>query len=608
MDTDAWGVVDSYIDTTGQWHTTNDESRHALHRAMGLGEGQTPPTDDPVRVIRQGNSTDMQRKGRLFLENGDEWHVEYWIPHDVPLGYHTFRPEGSDQSVRVIVAPNECRLPERLWGWSAQLYSMRSEQSWGFGDLADLGRLVDWAASLGATSMLINPIAAVAPVQWQQPSPYSPASRRFRNPLYLRVEDVPGASAIAAELAPLVQAGRALNSRELLDRDAVMRLKNQALEKIFARRGDQPGFAKYRQEFGRSLDEWGAYCVLAEKHGGDWRRWPEEFRRPDQVRLEDWSADDRSRAEYHMWLQWLLDEQLAAASKRMPIIHDLPIGFDPGGCDAWVWQDTLARDVSVGSPPDMYNTDGQNWGLPPFVPYRLRAAGYEPLIQTFRAALRHAGGLRIDHVMGLMRLFWIPYGMHGSQGAYVRYRTDETLAILALESQRAGAFVVGEDLGTVEPGTRELLQSQNILSYRLLWWEPQPTREYPYRAMVAASTHDLPTLAGVWTGEDLAAQQRAGIKVHVEGMHELRRRLEQLSGLSGDAPVDQVIERTYANLAQAPSLILKATLEDAIGTSMRVNIPGTVNEWPNWCMPFPGGIEALERSELARRIANVMKR
>jgi 4-alpha-glucanotransferase len=254
----------------------------------------------------------------------------------------------------------------------------------------------------------------------------------------------------------------------------------------------------------------------------------------------------------------------------------------------------------------MYNTQGQDWGLPPFIPHKLRECGYQPVVKTLRAVLRHAGALRIDHVMGLFRLFWIPHGMGPRHGAFVRYKADELLAIVALESHRAGAFVVGEDLGTVEMGVREQLAERNVLSYRLLWFETTPPREYPQLAMVAVTTHDLPTIAGLWSGEDLAAQERIGLKPSAAAMQQIKDRLAQGGGLPGDTPTEKVIERAYMLLAESPSLIVAATLEDALAVPERTNMPGTVEQWPNWSIPLPGGLEALEASPLAARIAAVL--
>ncbi len=296
-----------------------------------------------------------------------------------------------------------------------------------------------------------------------------------------------------------------------------------------------------------------------------------------------------------------------ARAAVLPLMHDLPIGFHPGGADAWIWQDLLAKDCTVGAPPDAFNPQGQNWHLPAFVPWKLRAAGYEPFIQTIRAAMRHAAGLRIDHVMGLFRLYWIPQGCSPAEGTYVRYPADDLLGIVALESRRAGAVVVGEDLGTVEPGVRPRLAARNILSVRLLWFEPQPPAEYPYLAMAMSTTHDLPTLAGLWTGRDLAAQQSPDLPANEE-WQKLRRHYGHLVGLPAEAAVECVIEATYRLLAHAPSAILLATLEDALAVTERPNMPGTTSQWPNWRLALPGGLEALETAELPRRIAKALRR
>jgi 4-alpha-glucanotransferase len=284
----------------------------------------------------------------------------------------------------------------------------------------------------------------------------------------------------------------------------------------------------------------------------------------------------------------------------------LPIGFDPGGADAWSWQSLLATRCTMGAPPDVFNTAGQDWQLPPFVPHKLREAGYEPFIQTIRAALRHAGGLRIDHVMGLFRLYWIPEGFGPQRGGYVRYRADEALAIVALESHRAGAFVVGEDLGTVEPEVRQRLAEHQVLSFRLLWFEKQPAERFPRLAMAAATTHDLPTVAGLWTGRDMEEQRAQG---HSDAaLVELRAHLAQLIDKPDTTLPADAIEATYRLLGRAPSLVLVATLEDALGVTLRPNVPGTTTERPNWSLGLPGGLEALERSPLPRRIAGALTR
>jgi 4-alpha-glucanotransferase len=284
-------------------------------------------------------------------------------------------------------------------------------------------------------------------------------------------------------------------------------------------------------------------------------------------------------------------------------MQDLPIGVDPDGADAWAWQDALATGASIGAPPDRFVTRGQDWGLPPFVPHRLRALDYGPFIETIRAALRHARGLRIDHVMGLFRLFWVPHGLPPAEGGYVRYPADDLLAIVALESQRAGATIVGEDLGTVEAGVRERLTATGILSYRVAWFEEQPPARYPALSMAAVTTHDLPTIGGLWTGADLAELQALGRAPDEAALEETRGRLAALSGAADGAAVADVIEAAHARLAEAPSLLVTATLEDALAVPERPNVPGTSRERPNWSLALPLPLEALETAPLARRIA-----
>jgi 4-alpha-glucanotransferase len=280
--------------------------------------------------------------------------------------------------------------------------------------------------------------------------------------------------------------------------------------------------------------------------------------------VQRFAAIHAERIDFHAWLQWLVEEQLARAAGALPLVQDLPVGFDPAGADAWMWQHALAPGMSVGAPPDQFNPRGQDWGVPPFSPVKLRAAAYQPFVQTIRATLRHAAGIRIDHVLGLFRLFWIPQGGSPADGAYVRYPTDDLLAVLALECHRAGAFAVGEDLGTVGEGVRERLAEHRLLSSRLLWFEDVPPAQYPDLAMAAVSTHDLPTIAGVWTGRDFDMQRALGCDPDPKSHEALRARLRKLARAVEGAPVEDVIERTYRVLAGAPSapLALPSPLEE----------------------------------------------
>jgi len=343
--------------------------------------------------------------------------------------------------------------------------------------------------------------------------------------------------------------------------------------------------------------------VLVERFGADWSQWDVAFRSPDAPCIERFAAENSRRVEYFEWLQWLLDVQLSAAGNSLPIVQDMPIGISPRGADAWTWQGVLAEGVTVGAPPDLYNTQGQNWGLPPWTPRRLQAAQYEPFVQTIRALLRHAGGLRIDHVMGLFRLFWIPAGMSAIDGTYVEYPAADLLNIVALESHRARAFVVGEDLGTVGKNVRQMLAAARILSNRLLWFEEHAASDFPKLALAAVTTHDLPTVAGLWTGSDLATQESLGLRPDAAATAAIRNRLSAMIGLDERAATTDVVRATYEVLSRAPSALVTATLEDASAVERRPNMPATTYQWPNWCIPLPTPLESLFESPLAQSIA-----
>jgi 4-alpha-glucanotransferase len=607
---DTWGIVGGFEDARHAWRRTSGTTRAALLAAMGVEPGAAPPGPPPVRVVRMGQRVPLAGPAELVLEDGTQLRVDRRLPRDLPLGYHELRPLDGGAPVRLIASPGRCHLPPDLgaWGWAVQLYAARSRASWGIGDLGDLRRLAHWSRrELGAGLLMVNPLHAVAPITPVEPSPYSPTTRRFRNPLYLRVEEVPGAAEAGAGIDRLAAAGRALDQSRRIDRDAVLRLKLEALGLLWPRFRGDTAFDRYCAEQGAGLAAFATFCALAERHGPDWRRWPAKYRRPEAPAVARFRGEEADRLRFHQWLQWLLDVQLARASAEIPTMQDLPIGIFAGGADAWVWQDVLAADVTVGAPPDVFNTRGQDWGLPPFVPHRLAAAGYDPFVQTIRATLRHAGGLRVDHVMGLFRLYWIPSGMSPAEGAYVRYPAEDLLAILALESHRAGAVVVGEDLGTVEPGMRERLRACRVLSCRLLWFESGRPSGFPRLALSAVTTHDLPTVAGLWTGADLRDQQAIGLQPNEAGVQAIRRRLRRATGLPDGAAVEQVVERTYRLLGEAPSMLVTATLEDACAVPERPNMPGTVTEWPNWSLALPLPLEELEARPLPAALGAALK-
>jgi 4-alpha-glucanotransferase len=604
----AWGIDEGYWDAAGDWRRVPRETIDAVATAMGAAEGaDRPPEGPPMWFVRPGGGEPLASPADLRLEDGAVLEGVTALPVDLPLGYHDLQPLDGGPTTRIVASPGRCHLPAdlRAWGWAVQLYATRSRQSWGIGDLADLRRLSGWAVAGGAGVLALNPLHAGGPALPQQPSPYYPSTRRYRNPLYLRIEEVPGATAADVDLAALAAEGRSLLDERLIDRDRVWRLKRAALERCFAVAPGGEAFHAYEAAEGAALQQYATWCAIADEHGNGWQSWPEELRHPLSPGVARFAADHGDAVRFHAWLQWLVDEQLGRAA-RLPFIADLAVGFDAGGADGWAFQESLALDMRVGAPPDAFNTQGQDWGLPPFVPWKLRAERYDPLVQTLRSSLRHAGGLRVDHVMGLFRLFWIPLGSSPTEGGYVRYRADELLDIVALESHRAGAFVVGEDLGTVEDDARDALTDREVLSYRLLWFEPGEPETWPEQALAAVTTHDLPTVAGRWTGADLDAQQRIGTEPNVEGEQEIRRRLRDLAGVSDDADVATVTTAAYEALARAPSRVRVATLDDALGIEERPNMPGTVDEWPNWSIALPLPIEEIEGHEGVAAVARAL--
>ena len=592
MGADLWGVSDGYVDSGNVWHETAPDVRNRVRASLGADDGN--PLDDAVRVVRPGDPL----AGLLRLEDGTELLVDGFAPPDLPDGYHTLVTPGDNKASLVLAPPPSCFFPEgvRTWGFAVQLYAMRSRASWGIGDLADLADLARWSTGRYAAGLtMVSPLHAAAPTLPQQPSPYFPSSRVFRNPIYLRIERVPGYGDVAEDIADLADRARELNVGRRIDRDGVWLAKREALRRIWAHwrlRGD-PAFDAYVVSHGRPLQRFATYCAIAEAHGSDWRAWPSVWRDADGPAIAAVAAERSDRVRFHAWLQWLLDGQLRDAAQAGPIVTDLAVGVDRAGADAWIWQDRYCLDMAVGAPPDTFNTRGQDWGLPPYHPWRLRSGGYDAFIATVRSAFRHAAGVRIDHVMGLFRLWCIPEGCAPTDGCYVYLPFAEYLAIVAIESARAGAFVIGEDLGTVEPYVREELQSQRILSYRLLQFEDGPAAKLPALAVAAVTTHDLPTIAGLWTGADLAAQTTIALHPNVDATASTRSILGARAGVSDDASVAAVVEGVHRDLATAACAIVTATLDDALGVVERPNMPGTIDEWPNWRIALPEPLELI---------------
>jgi 4-alpha-glucanotransferase len=601
---DDRGVQHAWVDADDRPQRVAAETVARLHDVIG-----TPPADleDRAPVVTRPGRDPGTGPIRVTCEDGSVHDVDGALPDDFPLGYHRMRTrDGRDRSL--IVSPGRCWLPERpSWGWAVQLYAARSGASWGIGDLGDLRALREWTEGAGGGFLLVNPLHAVAPTVPQESSPYLPASRRFRNPLYLRVQDVPGFSWDDLDAAAV----RRVATAPLVDRDEAWTLKRGALRAVYGRAayerlgqdGADDTFVTWRRAHGAALEEFATWSALCEEHGPDWHAWPAPLRRPDSPEVARFRTAHEDEIRFHAWLQWQLDEQLRTATGDLTVVQDLPIGVSGGGADAWAWQEVMAQGVTVGAPPDALNSLGQDWGSPPLVPWRLRLADYEPFIASVRSTIAGAGGLRIDHVMGLFRLWWIPGGAGATDGAYVRYPSDDLLDIVALESHRARAVVVGEDLGTVEPGVPEALAERDILSYKVLWFEDDDPARWPVRALATVTTHDLPTVAGLWTGSD-ADDQLATTGMSAEDVHGGRRDLlERLvrDGLPDDATAADAVQAAYRQLVRSPSLLLSLSLEDAVLEERRPNVPGTV-ERDNWRIPLPVPVDELAGSPAAARL------
>ena len=550
------------------------------------------------------------------------------LPDDLPLGWHTMVAESGQTAARcaVVVTPDRLRLvrgldERRAWGFMAQLYSVRSEQSWGIGDLADL-RDVAWLAGrrTGADFLLINPLHAAEPVTPLTPSPYLPSTRRFVNPIYLRVEEIPETAYLPVAERSLVEwqaeAARPLSTDPgPIDRDAVWEAKKVALEVVFAAprsRARQARFDAFRAEQGEGLEDFATWCALTEHFGG--QEWSPEVQDRHSDAVQQLRTELADRITLHCWLQWVADEQLAAAQAdalqagmRLGIMHDLAVGVHPDGADAWAMVDVLAQGVSVGAPPDMYNQQGQDWSQPPWRPDALARAGYRPYREMIRTVLRHAGAIRIDHIIGLFRLWWIPEGRGARDGAYVRYDHEALIGILCLEAYRAGAVVIGEDLGTLEPWVRDYLSDRGILSTSVLWFEREggafrPPEQYRRLTLATVTTHDLPPTAGYLAGEHVELRERLGLltepveAVRADAWAERCEMLELLGrrGLVGADPSErQVIEAMHRLVLASPAVLVGVSLADAVGERRAQNQPGTDTEYPNWKVPLADSAQRL---------------
>lgn len=553
--------------------------------------------------------------------------ASFVLSGDIPLGWHTLKAtmeDGSTAQCPFAMTPD--KLDEhksetnRSWGVAAQLYSVRSSKSWGIGDFSDLADLTAVFGLEGADFFQINPVHAAEPVGHMSPSPYLPVSRRFVNPIYIRPEAIQETAYLTGPQRSLIDWGgeemRASSLRnEYIDRDAVWETKRQALETIFGvprTFAREAAYNKYKSEEGQGLEDFALWCALCEKYP---KGFPENLRTSDSVYVARERRELTDRIEFWSWLQWVADEQLQraqesalAAGMNIGICADLAVGVHPLGADVWSNPSAFAQNVTVGAPADMYNQQGQDWSQPPWRPDYLAESGYTPLRDMIRTVLRHAGMLRIDHIAGFFRLWWIPNGHLASEGTYVNYDHEAMIGIMLLEAHRAGAVLVGEDLGTVEPWVRDFLAARGIYGTSVFWFEKEgdgtPLRPENYRREVLASvnTHDLPPAAGYIAGEHVDLRERLGLleqdvaEVRVEAREELEHTLDRLReyGLVGENPTErEIVESLYAYIAQTPSTFLAVSLVDAVGERRTQNQPGTDQEYPNWRVPLADGTEEV---------------
>ncbi|HEY7054840.1 MAG TPA: 4-alpha-glucanotransferase [Mycobacterium sp.] len=570
------------------------------------------------------------------------------LPADLPLGYHRLHL-GDLAGTAVIVTPAALAVPERLgtrrtWGLATQLYSVRSKQSWGTGDLTDLTDLAAWSATrYDAGYILVNPLHAAAPTIPMEPSPYLPTSRRFVNPIYLRVEAVPEFAYVRQrrhirKMRRDVQT--AADRDSVIGRDTAWAAKRTALERVYRvsrSAGRDLAYHAFCEEAGRALDDFATWCALAEVHGADWHQWPAELQGADGPAVAEFATEHADEIDFHRWLQWQLDDQLTLAQARavqagmaLGIMHDLAVGVHPNGADAWALQNVLALGVSAGAPPDAFNQQGQDWSQPPWQPDILAQQEYQPFRAMVNAVLRHAGGVRIDHIIGLFRLWWIPKGSPPTDGAYVYYDHEAMVGILALEAHRADALVVGEDLGTVEPWVREYLKERGIFGTSILWFEsdregtggPLAAERWRESCLSSVTTHDLPPTAGYLAGDHVRLRDKLGLLAksfddELAAAHDEQSawlaELRRVGLLADDADVDDIVLAVHRYLGRTPSKLLSLSLTDAVGDRRTQNQPGTTDEYPNWRVPLcgPDGrqllLEGVFRDARAAALAEAMR-
>ena len=578
-----------------------------------LEDGRKGPCDQVDRYVAP-RMIDGELVGRATFD----------VPHWLPLGWHRLVATvegGHVESATLIIVPNTLSLPllessRRVWGVNAQLYSTRSASSWGIGDAADLADLAAVCADKGADFLLVNPVHASQPVSPLETSPYLPVSRRWLNPIYIRPESIeeyaslPQASRVTIE--QLRDETRQFATRDdLIDRDCSWEAKSKALEIIFAAPRSyhrQSQLDRFIERGGSELSNYALWCALVEREGTI--ELPEDLARSSAPRVELERLELADRVDFYQWCQWVAAQQLEHAQHvarevgmEIGIMADLAVGVHPYGSEQWSRPELFASGMSVGAPPDVYSQQGQNWSQPPWSPRSLAESGYLPLRDMVRAALANAGAVRIDHILGMFRLWWIPDGGAATEGTYVYYDHEAMMGVILLEAQRAGAVVIGEDLGVVEPWVRDYLRERGVLGTSVVWFEkegggwPLRPEHYRDRALAAVNIHDLPPTLGYIRGIQTTLRSelglltddietvRAGDRLELEQMG---ARLHEYGCIDGAEPSErEIVEGLYRYVAKTPSKLVVASLVDAVGDVRPQNMPGTgADLYPNWCVPL----------------------
>src|SRR3954471_3952365 len=620
---DRHGVATRYENADQEWVEVDDDVVVAVLGQFGVDATsdeaiaealaeQAPDRLPPTIVLKEGTSRPLPGDAEVVLEDGSRRPVTGELPADLPLGWHRVVPAGQD----VVLAVVPAKLPDvpPAWGWMLQLYALHSAGSWGIGDYTDLATFAARSASeLDAGVLLVNPVQAFSPAHPVERSPYSPASRRFANPIYLRVTATETFARADAATRAAVESLVPDRDGELIDYDKVWTAKRAALELLWPHRVEE-------LPEDRDLLDFALFCALAEQHGADWRDWPEPLRDPAGPEVEKAREELKERVGFHAWLQHLCRTQLETAREAardagmtVGIVHDLPVGVHPGGADTWAVRDVFAADVRVGAPPDAFNQQGQDWNLPPWRPDKLAEAGYAPFRDVIRGVLRYADGIRVDHIAGLWRLWWIPPGEPAHRGTYVHYDAEAMVGVLALEAHRAGAVVVGEDLGTVEEVVTDTMHERGMLSSAVLWFERdwdapgQPfTRpgSWDPDAMASISTHDLPTVSGWLEGEHVRVRAELGlldrgVEAEEEAAAAERQALRELLAREG-IPADDMVVALHTLLARAASRLVLTSPADVAGQVRQPNLPGTIDQYPNWRIPLPVSVDGFFTAEGVR--------